>query len=66
MIAPPLPPLSVALRGAKLAQSQTPPEQAANGPTPSQTVSILYTRQQAEIPMAPIMLHLQSQVQVQV
>jgi hypothetical protein len=34
------------------AQSQTPPEQAANGPTPSQPVSI-YTRQQAEIPMAP-------------
>ena len=48
------------------AQSQTPPEQAANGPTPSQPVSILYTRQQAEIPMAPIVLHLQSQVQVQV
>ena len=34
------------------AQSQTPPEQAANGPTPSQPVSI-YTRQQAEIPMSP-------------
>ena len=33
-------------------QSQTPPEQAANGPTPSQPVSI-YTRQQAEIPMSP-------------
>ena len=29
-----------------------PPEQAANGPTPSQPVSI-NTRQQAEIPMSP-------------
>jgi hypothetical protein len=35
------------------AESQTPPEQAANGPTPSQPFSILYTRQQAEIPMSP-------------
>ena len=35
------------------AQSQTPPEQAANWPTPSQPVSILYTRQQAEIAMSP-------------
>ena len=33
------------------AQSQIPPEQAANGPTPSQPVYI-YTRQQAEIPMS--------------
>ena len=36
----------------KHVQSQTPPEQAANRPTPSQPVSI-YTRQQAEIPMSP-------------
>ena len=35
------------------AQSQTPPEQAANGPTPSQPVSILYTRQQPKILMVP-------------
>ena len=34
------------------AQSQTPPKQAVNGPTPRQPVSI-YTRQQAEIPMSP-------------
>ena len=33
-------------------QSQTSPEQAVNVPTPSQPVAILYTRQQAEIPMA--------------
>ena len=36
-----------------LAESQIPPEQAANGPTPSQPFSILYTRQQAETPMSP-------------
>ena len=34
------------------AQSQTPPEQAANRPTLSQPVSI-YTRQQAETPISP-------------
>jgi hypothetical protein len=49
MIAPPLPHISTPKTRA---QSQTPPDQAANGPTPSQPVSI-YTRQQAEIPMAP-------------